>query len=90
MFFRKKTLAESDPKDLNLANLLLLQAALLAKLLLVTKELGARFEALETLDNALDDEFRGSADFAKEAKRMKGLCMILDNVLAQQIGKAPA
>jgi hypothetical protein len=89
MFFRKKTFVESNPKDLNTDGLLLLHASLLAKLLQLTEELRGRFDALASLNQALDEKFRDPADFAKEAKRMNGLYVILDNVLAQQIGKAP-
>jgi len=89
MLFRKKTLAHSNPKDLNMDGLLPLHVSLLGKLLQITEELRGRFDALASLNQALDEKFRDPADFAKEAKRMNGLCVILDNVLAQQIGKAP-
>jgi hypothetical protein len=88
MWFRKKRLYEMAPESLDLEALSLLQCSLLAKLLQVTKDLQLRFDVLATEGNPIDS--KGAAFFATEAKRMNGILLILDNVLAQQIGKGKA
>ncbi len=89
MFFRKKRLHELDPKTLSMEALLVLQSGLLAKLLLVTKELKQRYAILATTASEMKMEENSTFDFEKEAKRMNGICLIVENMLAQQIGKAP-
>jgi hypothetical protein len=89
MFFRKKKLYEMDPKTLPMETLLLLQSSLLAKLVLVTKEMQRRYNTLAELSEPVDVDGKNTAYFATEAKRMNGICLIIDNVLAQQIGMAP-
>ena len=88
MWFRKKpSLYEMDPKDLDLEGLLLLQSSLLAKLLLVTRNLQQRYEGLSAVGAEIKHDT--SDFFAKEVKRMNGLSLIIENVLAQQTGTAP-
>jgi len=81
MIFGKPKLYERDPKSLNLETLLLLHNALLAKQLLVCRELKDRYEALTRLSEGLSEESR--VTFEKSAKEMKGLSLIMEQVLNQ-------
>ena len=81
MIFRKKKLYESDPKTLGFEPLLLLHNALLAKQLLVCRELLARYQSLAQLSEGVSEESR--ATFELSAKEMKGLAIMMEQLLVQ-------
>lgn len=89
MLFGKRKLYESDPASLSYEHILILHSSLMAKLLLVTKELDKRCKALAALAEDVPNSEEEKATFALAAKRYRGLALILDNVLAQELGKAP-
>jgi hypothetical protein len=89
MLFSRKKLYERDPATLSYEHLSILHGALMAKLLLVTKELGKRCEALAEAAEGIPNAADSQSTFAFAAKRYRGLALILDNVLAQQLGKTP-
>ena len=89
MLFGRKKLYESDPASLSYELLSILHGALMAKLLLVTKELGVRCETLAFAAEGLPDTEEAKSVFTLAAKRYRGLALILDNVLAQNLGKIP-
>ena len=89
MFFREKKLYDRDPKTLNTELLITLEKALIAKLLLVTDELRVRAERLAKESKGLPDSGENEAFFEHNAKRYRGFGLMLENVLAQELGKAP-
>jgi|GEM_PF-5874411 len=90
MFFRKKKLYESDPKSLSLEALSLLHASLTAKLLIISRELGKRYQSLALLSESLENAEQNRAILLEGAEREKGLSLILENILAQNVGKVSA
>lgn len=90
MLSSRKKLYESDPKTLNIEALSLLFASLLAKLLLVSRELGGRYEKLASLSKNLDNTEDTRAVLLDGFKKLRGLSLILENVLAEELGKVPS
>ena len=83
MFFGKMPhLWESDPKNLSLEDLSVLQGALMAKLLLTSRELEARYASIASLSELLPNSDQSRATLVDGAKRLRGLALILEHELA--------
>ena len=89
MLFGRRKLYERDPKTLDIESLAILYGALLAKLLLVSRELGGRYEKLVDLSGPIANTDEARAVLAAGAKKLRGLSLILEDVLAQELGKVP-
>ena len=89
MLFGRKKLYECDPASLSYEHLLISHSSFIAKLLLVTKELGKRCKTLAALAADVPNSEETKAVFDLATKRYRGLALILDNVLAQELGKIP-
>jgi hypothetical protein len=90
MFSKEKKLYERDPKSLDIEALTILYGALLAKLLLVTRELGGRYERLASLSAQVPNVADSRTVLSEGAKKLKGLSLVLETVLAQELGKIPS
>jgi hypothetical protein len=86
MFFRKKKLYEVDPKTLSMEHLYVLHGSLIAKLLLVTRELQRRSEGLikVTADTPGTEEPREI--IGRDLVRLRATALLLENLLADAVG----
>lgn len=89
MFFRKKTLAESDPKSLNIEALSLLQASLIAKLIMVNDELQRRFRLVTDLSSEIKDTEDSREILSEGTREIAGFNDYLRDKLAKLLGKKP-
>jgi len=70
MFFRKRKLIDHDPATLSLEMLSVLQGSLVAKLMLVNKELHHRYQSIADLSAGLQDSDASRSVLLKSAERL--------------------
>ena len=87
IFSKKKKLIDYDPKKLSLEMLSQLQASLIAKLMLVNKELIHRYVNIVDLSGDLPDTGKSRAVLKSGAKRLQEFNCILETELAHILGK---
>lgn len=88
MWFRKKKLIDEDPKTLSLEVLSILQASLMAKLLLVNDELQGRYRRLAELSEGLPDAEANASLFKSSTDELRGFNLIINQILAKSTGKS--
>jgi len=83
----QKPLFEHDPKELNVELLVTLQSALVAKLLLVNRELSARCQNLVALSDRLPNVEDEREDLLKSAHWSEKINVILEARLIERHGQ---
>jgi hypothetical protein len=83
----QKPLFEYDPKELNLELLVTLQSALVAKLLLVNRELSARCQNLVALSDRLPNVEDEREDLLKSARWSEKINVVLEARLIERHGQ---
>jgi hypothetical protein len=83
----QKPLFEYDPKELNLELLVTLQSALVAKLLLVNRELSARCQNLVALSNRMPNVEGEREKLLRSAHRCDKMNVILEAHLLERRGQ---
>lgn len=87
MFKKQKKLSDYDPKDLSLEMLWRLQSSLIAKVLIVDREINARFENLITAGKGMANTSKQVEVFGRGLKLNKSLDKILHSCLSVLSGK---
>ena len=86
MFGRKKKLIDQDPKSLSLEMLSLLQASLIAKLIVTNQELQTRYERLADLSKDSDSAEHLTNTFVKGTSHLTQFNEHLSKELARITG----
>lgn len=88
MWFQKPKLFEQKPETLSLEALMTLQSSLMVKLMQTNDELMKRHQRMVELTKGLPDEATFISTFTMAAKELRGFNVILNQVLAQNLGKS--
>jgi hypothetical protein len=87
LFGKKKTIGESDPAELGIEALLVLQRSLMAKLILTNDELLKRWRGAAAASGELPNAKELHETFLSDEKFLRGCNILLKEALARLLGK---